>query len=75
MSQEQQPALPGESTLRDVISSISEPGINSGVVRVMNFAFVAGMVPLGFLSVLTKGNLAVVGLFIVHVTLFVAMQR
>ncbi|KAJ2714055.1 hypothetical protein H4R19_001931 [Coemansia spiralis] len=62
------------SVFRDVVDSIFEPGVNRGVLVVMNGAFVGLFAILGYLLFATRLNLHVCLLTAIAVLLFASIQ-
>ncbi|KAJ2370091.1 hypothetical protein H4S02_002068 [Coemansia sp. RSA 2611] len=69
-------AAPAESAgvFRDVINSIFEPGVNRGVLVVMNCAFLGLFAILVYLLFATRFNLHVCALTVIAVLLFASIQ-
>ncbi|KAJ2769222.1 hypothetical protein IWQ56_002635 [Coemansia nantahalensis] len=59
---------------RDVIDSIFEPGVNRGVLVVMNGAFAGLFAILGYLLFATRLNIHVCALTVIAALLFAAIQ-
>lgn len=60
--------------LQDVVSSIFEPGTNSGLVQAMSYSFYALFVTLIGMICLTGGNIHVCALFALSVGLFISIR-
>ncbi|KAJ1963870.1 hypothetical protein H4R35_007201, partial [Dimargaris xerosporica] len=46
-----------DSTIvQDVVDSVFQPGVNKGLVTVLNVSFLASFVALGFLAIITQGH-------------------
>ncbi|KAM0793459.1 hypothetical protein ACM66B_000902 [Microbotryomycetes sp. NB124-2] len=63
-----------KSVLQDVISSIFEPGTNSGLIKAMSYSFYSLFVTLFGMLVLTKGNLHVLALLVLSLGLFASVK-
>ncbi|KAK4055220.1 hypothetical protein OIV83_000500 [Microbotryomycetes sp. JL201] len=65
---------PSKSILQDVISSIFEPGTNSGLIKAMTYSFYSLFATLLVMLVLTNGNLHVLSLLVLSVGLFASVK-
>ncbi|KAI9477543.1 ER protein Pkr1-domain-containing protein [Coemansia mojavensis] len=64
----------GAGVFRDVINSIFEPGVNRGVMVVMNCAFMGLFAILVYLMFATRFNLHVCALSAIAILLFASIQ-
>ncbi|KAJ1971750.1 hypothetical protein H4R34_005638 [Dimargaris verticillata] len=60
--------------VQDVVDSVFQPGVNRGLVTVLNVSFLASFVALGFLAIVTQGHWNVLLLLAVNFALFISMQ-
>ncbi len=67
-------AAQSKNIIEEVWESVFTPGMNPRVVLFMNISFIALFVTLLFLAVLTEGNMHVLFLLVISVSLFATVQ-
>ncbi len=74
MSSTEQPTVESKGMFEAIWESVFTPGMSPQVVLFMNMSFIALFVTLFVLAILTEGNLHVLLLLILSVTLFATVQ-
>ncbi|KAJ1661957.1 hypothetical protein EV178_006274 [Coemansia sp. RSA 1646] len=74
MAEKDRPATKSNGIFRDVVDSIFEPGVNRGVIVVMNCAFIALFFILTYLLIATNFNIHVCALSALSTLLFASIN-